>query len=54
MPEPGDFYLRTALNPIRSGLTGIEVQPCDRADFGGMTARPPGRGRSLFHATSLS
>jgi hypothetical protein len=27
--EPGDFFLRTALNPIRSGLTGIEVQPCE-------------------------
>jgi hypothetical protein len=27
--EPGDFYLRTALQPIRSGLTGIEVQPCE-------------------------
>jgi hypothetical protein len=27
--EPGDFYLRTALRPIRSGLTGIEVIPCE-------------------------
>jgi hypothetical protein len=26
---PGDFFLRTALRPIRSGLTGIEVQPCE-------------------------
>jgi hypothetical protein len=27
--EPGDFYLRGALQPIRSGLNGIEVQPCE-------------------------
>jgi hypothetical protein len=27
--EAGDFLLRTALNPIRSGVTGIEVQPCE-------------------------
>jgi hypothetical protein len=26
--EPGDFYLKTALRPIRSGLTGVEVVPC--------------------------
>jgi hypothetical protein len=27
--EPGDFYLRTALNPVRSGVTGIEAIPCE-------------------------
>jgi hypothetical protein len=27
--EAGDFFLRTALNPIRSGVNGIEVQPCE-------------------------
>jgi hypothetical protein len=26
--EPGDFFLRGDLRPIRSGVTGIEVQPC--------------------------
>jgi hypothetical protein len=26
--EAGDFWLRGALNPIRGGIEGIEVQPC--------------------------
>jgi hypothetical protein len=27
--EAGDFLLRGAVRPIRSGVTGIEVQPCE-------------------------
>jgi hypothetical protein len=27
--EPGDFFLRGDLRPIRSGVTGVEVQPCE-------------------------
>jgi hypothetical protein len=27
--KPGHFWLRGALNPIRDGLTGIEVIPCE-------------------------
>jgi hypothetical protein len=26
--EPGDFFLRGAINPVRSGIEGIEAQPC--------------------------
>jgi hypothetical protein len=26
--EPGDFYLRNALQPIRSGIEGLDVIPC--------------------------